>query len=394
MNSTNGTLVFQNQRQAIFNTSASYVERIFLGIWCALTCTCALMGNTMFLYATSRYNVVKLDKISTTLIKNIAFADIGYSFYIMTTLVSIVENKWVFGEAFCKFIDLYQILFAVSEIYLICALNVNKLYCITFPFLARLRSQRIGYYIAALMWCVVPIFHFLPTAIIGRVQRFKRVYYRCGGFFRGSNKILKTYANVLFLFLPQIIVFVSVVAMLVCARRLRNLQTKSIVTLILISLCYLCSYVPFALFFLAFTFKPDIANNVKVSIQLNRFVLFVPFLNFSANPFIYIFSIKSLQNFLVRSMSSVGTRVMGSSERTHMQFPQSDQLVFAPGCAQESSSFRTTNLVQPTSSQLLDKTIIQNKSSIGSPLPLDKSIVSPILKKKSTVEMTVLKLGV
>ena len=293
VNSTNGTF-------DIYNIRGSFTERFFMGAWCVLTFTMAITGNATVLTASLKYNAIKLDKISTTIIKNIALADFGYSIYIMCTLVTIICDEWVFGDILCQVTNYMHMFFGISEIYLICALNISKLHCLLFPLQAMSRSVERGRLIAMAMWSVMPLFYLTPALFLGRVLAFRHSYYRCEGYFEGPANIFPFFAAVLFVVMPMLAVLVAIVWLLYYVRTaIKGLQKQSIITLLLISLCYFCSYLPYAIYHILKAVVPRIEHNVAISIHFYRFALFMCYLNFSANPFIYIFSVKSFQQFLV-----------------------------------------------------------------------------------------------
>lgn len=285
----------------LHNVAGSNTEKTFMGLWCLLTSFFAFTGNVMVLYASIKHNAIKLDKISSVLIKNIALADIGYSIYIVITFVSIVNDGWVFGNVLCDITNYMHLFFGIAEIYLICALNVSKLHVLLFPMQARVRSAKSGQLIAIAMWSIMPVFHMIPAIILGRVQTFRLSFYRCEGYFTGVSKIEKffpMYAALCFVIMPMLVVVIAIIWLFYYVRKVQGLQKQTIVTLLLISLCYFCSYLPYGVYYIMKAVVPAIESNVPISLHYYRFSLFMCYLNFSANPVIYIVTVKSYQEFL------------------------------------------------------------------------------------------------
>lgn len=303
MTSTNAT----NDIFDIYNIPSTTTQRIFMGLWCAITFSSAFVGNLAVLYASIKHDAIKLDRISTILIKNIALADIGYSFYIMITLITIVNDTWIFGDVMCNVINYMHLFFAISEIYLICALNVSKLHVLLFPLQARVRSAKSGYILAIIMWSVQPVLHLIPTVIMKRIQSFRLTFYTCEGYFVGSSKLTQVFpaiAAMLFAMLPMLVVIIAVIWILHYVRRVQGLQKQSIFTLLFISLCYICSYLPYGAYYILKVVISDIDTNVPISVHYYRFAVYVMYFNFSINPMIYIFTVKSYQEFLRGALTS------------------------------------------------------------------------------------------
>ena len=290
----------------IYNIKGSFTERFFMGLWCAVTSTMAIIGNSTVLVATLKYNAIKLDKISTLIIQNIALADFGYSMYIISTMVSIIYDEWVFGEILCFVTNYMHFFFGITEIYLICAFNISKLHCLLFPLQARSRSVQSGRIIVIAMWCVMPVFHLIPTLLLDRIVSFRHTFYSCIGYFvlddPNKSYLFPFFAAIAFVVLPFIIVLISIIWLLHKVRGVIGLQKQSIVTLLLISLCYFCSFLPYAIYNILKVVFTGMQNNLAFAVHFHRFSLFMCYLNFSANPFIYIFSVKSFKTFLASSL--------------------------------------------------------------------------------------------
>ena len=294
------------------NVPSSDVERFFIGLWCVASITFATLGNSMVLVSSIKYNAIKLDNISIALIQNIAFADIGYSLYVITVLISVIENKWILGDILCTVTNYMHLFFGVSEIYLICAFNVSKLHCLLFPLQARHRSTRTGRVIALAMWCVMPLFHIIPTQLIYRTETFRLTYFRCEGYFTGTGMLAKIFpflCVVFFILLPMLVVLIAIIWLLQYVRRVQGLQKQSVITLLLISLCYFTSYLPYGGYFVIRTFFPRVASLYSVRFHYYRFALYMCYLNFSANPIIYLVSVKSYKEFLFKIWGSAKGRV-------------------------------------------------------------------------------------
>ena len=315
------------------NVPSSVPERFFIAMWCLACITFAVLGNSMVLVSSIKYNAIKLDNISIALIQNIAFADIGYAVYVTTVLVSVIENKWILGDILCSITNYMHLFFGISEIYLICVFNVSKLHCLLFPLQARHRSRTTGHLLALGVWCVMPIFYLIPAQLLtGRKESFRLTFFRCEGYFTIPGKFTKIFpflSVVFFILLPMLVVLIAIIWLLQYVRKVQSLQRQSIVTLLLISLCYFCSYLPYGGFFIIRTFFPHEASLRAIRFHYYRFGLYMCYLNFSANPVIYLVSVKSYKEFVMKKWNSVRGQV--------------SEVISMTSCSTSSSSARDKN---------------------------------------------------
>ena len=78
------------------NIPPSSFEWILMILWSVIIVIISTIGNTVVLLATMKYNAIKLDDISVTLITNIAIADLGVALYIATALPGIITKQYYF----------------------------------------------------------------------------------------------------------------------------------------------------------------------------------------------------------------------------------------------------------------------------------------------------------
>ena len=89
----------------------------------------ALAGNSVILLATSRrYEAIKLDRVTVTIIQHIAFCDVGNVFFsFIPGFISFIYGRWVLGRVLCWARVYIGVLFALTGSLLVCGLNVSKL---------------------------------------------------------------------------------------------------------------------------------------------------------------------------------------------------------------------------------------------------------------------------
>eukprot|EP00116_Pleurobrachia_bachei_P018922 sb/3479184/ len=67
---------------------SSPLYRGILASWCFGTGTFSIIGNSVVLLASRRYNAIRLDNVSGTLVEGIAAADILYSIFVILQVCS------------------------------------------------------------------------------------------------------------------------------------------------------------------------------------------------------------------------------------------------------------------------------------------------------------------
>ena len=76
--------------------------RYALITWSVIATILSLLGNTLVLIASRKYNALKLDKYSIRLIDNLAAADIGYTITgIVPTISAVAAEGWIYGQQLC-----------------------------------------------------------------------------------------------------------------------------------------------------------------------------------------------------------------------------------------------------------------------------------------------------
>ena len=123
--------------------------------WCFSLGIFSIIGNSLVLVSSAKYNAIKLDPISVQLIRHIAIADLAYAFCVILQVgIALALNQWPFGHSLCEVSTYLQYFLAIAGINMIWELNVAKLICILHPLNARLRLKRTGCWLVACAWLV------------------------------------------------------------------------------------------------------------------------------------------------------------------------------------------------------------------------------------------------
>ena len=293
----------------LFQMEASLPSRVSLAIWTLTVMTFCVFGNLFVLISSLKNKSIKLDRVSVTIIRNIALVDIGFSVNMAVTLVSIIQNSWQLGHLLCIISNYWSLYFGIAEICLICSLNLSKLNVLLYPLQAKSRRKITGVFISAAMW-VVPLLNVIPNIFLGRIVEFRLSFFRCEGYFEGRFfKLIPLINVVLFMLVPMLLVAVGIVWLLLYLRKVSGLQRQGIATILGISSCYFLSFLPWGLFYIL-RGPLNLGSDVYVAVYYYRFATFATFTNFAANPIIYFVSLKSFREH------SVSTAVMVRSWMT------------------------------------------------------------------------------
>ena len=221
-----------------------------------------LSGNLFVLYASTVHNVIKLDRMSVWIIKNLSVADIGNCVLVLTpNLITMYnERRWIFGRGFCYVNASYRFSFFVANVVLVNLLSFNKLLRCVFPLrnLHPSRRQRglvtvfvVVMFSAPLLWICygfVEKFNWIriteyPDKIETSYNCISFVDAEAAGPFRYLlNMVMVTICNLI----PcvSLLVVNLVLIMYAMKKSHRNVNKKNLLVVILVTVSLLASFVP------------------------------------------------------------------------------------------------------------------------------------------------------
>ena len=299
-----GITSIPNYNPEFFHVPSSIPLRSVIAVWLLLVISLAFMGNTFVLVSSLRSKSIKLDRISVTIIQNIAITDICFSAHMGVSLVSVFADSWPFGELICMISNYWSIYFGIMELTLICALNISKLTILISPLQARCRRKSTAVLICGAIW-VIPLANILPSIALGRLVEFRRSFFRCEGYFTGRfYKLLPMVNMLVFMVFPMLIVAVGMGVLIYIVRRIEGIRRQGMVTLISISACYFLSFLPFGLYYVL-RGPLGFSDNYFVGVYYYRVALFCTNCSFAANPIIYFLSLRSFRDYTVNQIAEV-----------------------------------------------------------------------------------------
>ena len=205
-----------------------------------------LIGNTIILIASNR-RVIKLDKITTTLISHVAILDlINTLIFIFPTFLTVATDHWVFGREFCYFQVYTRNPFIYCSMLLVCALNCSKLASVLLPFRSTNWSVKHGHVTAGAMWLLSAASLLLLLTSSYTVIFFYPLM-SCGVIL--ANYAINIIVESTILVVCMAIVVGTTVGLIVIAIRLnfqrgRAANLQGIITVIIVATVYCASFLP------------------------------------------------------------------------------------------------------------------------------------------------------
>ncbi|KAL5266576.1 hypothetical protein ACHWQZ_G003825 [Mnemiopsis leidyi] len=124
-------------RVIIPNTTVSFTPEVqyFLFSYQFLMITTAILGNSIVVYATRRYNAIHLDTPSVLLTQNLAVTDINLIVIAyVPKLFTLYAGKWVLGSGVCYWTAFSQFVPGTVEIVTLTSISAYRCYMVRFPF--------------------------------------------------------------------------------------------------------------------------------------------------------------------------------------------------------------------------------------------------------------------
>ena len=107
-----------------------------LGIFCFFMTFFGIFGNGTVIYASIRYNAIRLDKVSLIFVQNLALADMLYTIcVILPQFVTYTAGSWILGDVYCFVMAQVGIIPVSANTCTVLAITAYRLRVVTNPFL-------------------------------------------------------------------------------------------------------------------------------------------------------------------------------------------------------------------------------------------------------------------
>ena len=128
-------------------------ERFTWVLFFVIVLLSSLIGDSLILIASIKYNAFKLNKLIVVVIQHIAVCDLISSFmFVFPTMVSLAANKWVLGETFAYFMVFPNFHAYQASGLLISILTTMKVLLLKFPVRSKSWTKRQIHFICFSAW--------------------------------------------------------------------------------------------------------------------------------------------------------------------------------------------------------------------------------------------------
>ena len=265
----------------------------------------SLIGDSLILLGSLKYNAIKLQNILTVFICHLAVADLLYAvFTVFPGAVSLGADGWILGQILCYLTYFVNVNCGILACLLSTALALCKLLISRYPLRAIHFSSKAANLAALCMWAYSAIF---PVAAIAKERGgvfFEYLIYNCDISFAAWGRVEKSIeeiATALSVLMPIVVAVASSIALIVQAKRvadrLRGLQWQGVLTIVLIIAAHILLSLPLIVYFIAAAFTPHSESNANLNIFF-RYSCFVAHLGVVCNFYIYTLSLPSFKEFL------------------------------------------------------------------------------------------------
>ena len=286
----------------VYDMESTFYARVLYALWYLCIIILGLVGNFIIIIASVRFKGIRLDKISVMLIRHIAVADVMHIILVVIPAeTSIICNRWVFGDTFCKIQTYLLPIFFSTSMFLLCGLNINKLVCLMDPLRSKNRSSRTGRYIGASFWLQViismTIVHLSTFSFKKWDYHYSSTVFHCSGTYLDAGSFYEILTAVSLL-VPSVVIIITTACLLCFVHQINGLQKQSVQTLVLVSTVFCISFIPFGITTaLVASGNPLKSFGINLAVYL-RITTMLGNLNVGVNAIIYFMTINSFNKFV------------------------------------------------------------------------------------------------
>ena len=255
--------------------------RVFLSV-------SSLIGDSLIIVGSLRYNAIKLNKILVILIQHMAVADLIQNIFgIIPGGVSLAANDWILGHAMCYLSYFFRDSSGVVICMLTTAMATTKMLVIKYPLRALNFSTRVGRLVVFNIWVAGCIFPAAAIAKDSESVQFGYLLYNCDYTCKDSawNKTSYTiYTTAVGLFVLTTIggTVVSSIVLLILARRATagrpgGLKRGGVLTILLTAAAHTLLVLPAAVYYIITYLDRSQTNFYRVAWWTPQLVVVVNF---------------------------------------------------------------------------------------------------------------------
>ena len=271
------------------------------------------------------YNAIKSDKISVILLRDLAATDVLISvFFYVPMLVTLVNDGWVLGEAFCVLSHLVYEVLLLNKLLVIMITSIYRIWMLKKPPAVKNSLQTMPFVIILFILPFVCVLPFIVIQIVieksgtffdpMRIVCYGRNFYDHEAGF--SLLIISP-----FLIIPMIIIIstnVRLVTVLInqAKKTRRGFQRRRIfIAIKIIRLIIVLTYVP-AIITMSIEYAYADGKLLKSKSKEVHYIYFIAPLNCAASPVIYVLSNRTFREFLLMKFCCCRMRKTGVKNHT------------------------------------------------------------------------------
>ena len=236
---------------SVSDLALSTAQVVPLAMYTVVGLLLGLLGNSLVLYSSVRYNTIKLDQVTLLFVQNLAAADLLYIlFNVLPVSVTFIARKYIMGDVYCFISAQLAFIPGALNVHTILTLTAYRLHLVRAPFSSMsIPAAKFVIFILFLISLILPSIClgyksksvFSPH--VGKCLSTVYVNPRASLLFRGTVAIL--------LFIP--IVAITIINSILCVisvRSSRKAQSersniRPLVTVCLLSGMFIASWVPY-----------------------------------------------------------------------------------------------------------------------------------------------------
>ena len=294
-NSTNEDLAIKDEA----------VRYIWAG-WFIFVLGSSLVGDTIILIASIKYEAIALPEVMVAFIQHIAVSDLVICIsYIFPLAVSLVANKWTFGPLLCHVRPYFSYMGYLAGSFLVGGMVTSKLLILKYPLRSRTWTAGSAHRICLLIWLLALFWPISFNLVDANDVSFDYGSYTCiYEFSSGVWRFLLPVGIVIFNMVPTIFIVVTSVMILTLARRIsresrQGMRWQGVMTVALTGVAYCVSFLPISVYHIArVVTKAESSKPDPSMITFDRIASSFLDINVITNFYIYCLTISSFRHFL------------------------------------------------------------------------------------------------
>lgn len=299
----------------------SQTERHLLVSYTALITISSVIGDTLILVGSLKFNAIKLHDTIVAFIQHIAVADLVLAMSkALPGSVSLAANEWILGKGVCYIAYYGSYIPALALCLFTSAIALAKVLIVKNPLRAIHFSKRASHLIAVCIWVYSAIFPVAATIKEKFDIYFSYLDYNCESYgeWKPLENLIYCIAVGISIFTSTAITLVSSVMLIMVAKRTTErgygeLRWQGILVVLITVAVHTVATLPFGIYFVGCQLAEDDPTNF-FHVTLYRHALYIALLDTVANFYIYSLTLSSFRAFLRSRLQAFCDPFVGCSD--------------------------------------------------------------------------------